>query len=202
IQPEVGGALHRPGLHVAVAGAGVVRPHRFADLAAEQLAQRLPHRLAEDVPEREVDRRAAAHLGAAAAVAEVADQVRLVPFDVARVLAHEVRRDGLVHVRFGGLRAVEGLAQADQAFVGMQAHPQDVGMRIQAYGLDLGDLHLVSIDGRYRTAAMVKPTSTPPGRLRACAEPPWNSAIRRTRYRPSPRWPRAPRPPSAGARTA
>jgi hypothetical protein len=97
VQPEVGRALHRSGLHVAVAGAGVVGPHGFPHPAAEQPAKRQADRLAEDVPEGEVDGRAAAHLGAAAGKAEVAHQVALMALDVPRVLPQQVRCDGLVH---------------------------------------------------------------------------------------------------------
>jgi hypothetical protein len=35
----------------------------------------------------------------------------------------------------------EGLSQADQALIGVDTDPQDIGKLAQAQGLNLGDLH-------------------------------------------------------------
>ena len=71
---------------VAVAGARVVRADRIAARAAEDPVQRLPDRLAAEVPQRDVDRRGGTHLRAATRGSDVAAQRARMRFDLARVL--------------------------------------------------------------------------------------------------------------------
>ena len=85
--------------------------------------------------------RAAAHFGARSDEADVADEMRLVRLDVARVLADQVGRDEAVDVAFGGGRTVERLAEARDALVGLDLHPEDVGKLLRADGLDGRDFH-------------------------------------------------------------
>ena len=46
-----------------------------------------------------------------------------------------------MQISFDRLRTHKGLAQTDQAFIGMQPDPEDVGKLPQAQGLNLSDLH-------------------------------------------------------------
>ncbi len=125
---------------VLVAGAGVVDADRVAALAAQRRVHGHAGRLAEHVPQRDVDGRVAARLDAGAAPAEIAGQVAVARLDGQRVLPHQARRRPLVQVGLDGLRAHEGLAQPDQALVGVQAHPEDVGKLTEPDGFELGDL--------------------------------------------------------------
>ena len=58
--------------------------------AAEQLRDRLPGHAAEQVPQRDVDRRVAAHFGAGGAEPQVAGQVFRDPVDLQRVAAESL----------------------------------------------------------------------------------------------------------------
>ena len=49
-----------------------------------------------------------------------------------------------MQIGLDGLGAHEGLAQPDQALVGVQAHPEDVGKLAEADGFELSDLHAMS----------------------------------------------------------
>jgi hypothetical protein len=70
-QAPVVRALPAARADVAGPGAGVVDPHRRRDRPAEQLRQRQPRPLPEDVPEGEVNSGVAAGLGAGTLVADV-----------------------------------------------------------------------------------------------------------------------------------
>ena len=79
---------------------------------------------AEQVPERDVDRREGAALGAGGAGRE-----RSAPasgLDPERVLAEQVRGRRLVHPGGDGLGAQERLAEADQPLVGVHADVAEV----------------------------------------------------------------------------
>ena len=54
-------------------------------------------------------------------------QVRLVAFYGAWILPDQIGCDGLMDMALRRMRPIEGLAQADHAFVGVDEHPQDVG---------------------------------------------------------------------------
>src|SRR5450432_1864245 len=88
---------------VAVAGAGVVDSEALAGEAAKELRHRLTERLAEEIPEGEIDGGVAADLDAARreAVEMAADamlQRVVVTVDLARILAEEIGRAGLVDI--------------------------------------------------------------------------------------------------------
>jgi hypothetical protein len=68
-------------------------------------------------------------------------QVVVVRLDGQRVLAQQVGRGEFVDLRLHGLRAAEGFAQADQAAVGVDLHPGDVGIGGHMDRVDLRDLH-------------------------------------------------------------
>ncbi len=129
---------------VAVAGAGVVRADRIAACAAEDTVQRLPGRLATEVPERDVDRRGRPHLRAAACGSDVAPQGARVRFDPARVLAQQVAGDR-VNVRFDRVREEERLAEPDESLVGMDEDVQKARELVQAQRVDARDLHRLSV---------------------------------------------------------
>ena len=61
--------------------------------------------------------------------------------DLERVLADQVGRDGLVQVRLDRLRAEKGLAQSDDALVGVDTHPEDIGELVHPDRLEFRDLH-------------------------------------------------------------
>ena len=92
---------------------------------AEQPPDRLAERLAVDIPERDVDRRIAAHLGAGIARADIdAAQRAVVQLDVARILADQIGGDIVVDVAGDRTRRPEGLAGADDAGIGVDAQPE------------------------------------------------------------------------------
>ena len=145
-QAPVVGQLADVLAHVAIAGAGVVDADLRARQAAQQLMDRLAGRLAEDVPERDVERGQAAHLGAAAGEADVGVEQRArVPVDRERVLAEQARRRRLVDVGDRGVRPEERLAEADQALVGVHVHPEQIRELVELNGLDRGDLHALRL---------------------------------------------------------
>ena len=146
-QAPVRGRLHRLRPHVAITGTGVVDADPVAAFAAEQLIERLPRRLAEEVPQRDVDRRGGADLDADRLEPEVPlEEVPAVALDLERVLAEEIRRARFVDLSLDRRDRVEGLAQADEALVGVDADPEDVGELAETDRLDRGDFH------RYRTS--------------------------------------------------
>jgi hypothetical protein len=103
---------------------------------------RLTGGLAEDVPERDVDRRGAAHLGAGARKPQVVVQERArMAIDRQRVLADQARRCGFVDVGGDRVRPEKGLAQADQTRVGVHVDPEQVGKLVELDGLDRRDSH-------------------------------------------------------------
>ena len=137
----VGHRLRTRVAYVLVAGAGVVDADRVARASAQHVGDRPAVDLAEEVPQRDVDRRVAARLDACAAPAEVVRQRGVDRLDPQRVAADELRRDGLVQIRFHGGRAHERLAEADRPLVGVEAHPQQVPELAEAQRLQRGDLH-------------------------------------------------------------
>jgi hypothetical protein len=134
--------LHRPLTDVAVAGAGVVDRDRLAARPSEELIERQPAHLSEEIPERDVDRRVATQLDAGARVPEVPAQRGHVTLDLERILPQQVRRDRLVQVRLDGASAEERLSQPDESVVGVHRDEKEVGELLEAQGVDASDLHL------------------------------------------------------------
>ena len=56
--------------------------------------------------------------------------------------AEQARRQRVVDVRFDGARAVECLADPDEAGVGVDVDPKQVRKLVEQDGLERGDLHL------------------------------------------------------------
>jgi hypothetical protein len=134
-------ARHRTRV-VVVARTGVVRANPLPALSAQQLADRLIHRLAEDVPKRDVDHGCRSNLGAAARESQIAaHELPAVRLDRERILAEQIRRDQLVNLRFHRGRAARSLAEPDQSFVRMNLREQQIRPIGQANGFDRGDLH-------------------------------------------------------------
>ena len=137
---------------VGGAGAGVVDPDFFPAEAAEQLVDRQAGRLAEQVPEGEIDRGIAPHLDAASGktrkmVTDLGHQRAGVALDPERVFPQKVRRAGLVDVGDRRLGIAEGLAETPEALVGLKLDPDEVAELGELDGLECGDLHLVASPG-------------------------------------------------------
>ena len=108
----VGDRLRAGIADVVVAGAGVVDADRSRERPPSMLGDRLAVRLAEEVPERDVDGRVAAHLGARSSASR--DSWRASPLmrlDLQRVAAEQLGRDRLVDVGLDGGGAQERLAE-------------------------------------------------------------------------------------------
>ena len=133
---ELAAPIHR-------AAARVVGGNAVVGEAAEHLPDRRPERLAEDVPERGIDRRQGPHLDARAAPTRRVVGVDRVPvaFDLARVLAEEERCRPRMDGRPDGLRHVVGVAGPDEALVGVHADEDQERDRVDLDGLECGDLH-------------------------------------------------------------
>ena len=96
--------------------------------------------LAGEVPERDVDRRGGAHLGAAAARADVAAQRARVPLDQGGILADQVAGDRM-DVRLDRVGEEERLAEPDEPLVGVDEHVHEARELLDAQGVDPRDLH-------------------------------------------------------------
>ena len=105
--------------------------------------QRLPGRLAAEIPQRDVDRRRRAHLRAAACGSDVAAQRACVRLDPARVLTEQVAGDR-VDVRFDRVREEERLAEPDESLVGVDEDVHEARELVQAQRVDARDLHSLS----------------------------------------------------------
>ena len=140
---QPGGLRHAA--DVAVAGAGVVGADPLARGAAEQLVDRLAADLAEEVPERDVDRRAAALLDAGGVEADERVQRRASGASIReRVLAEQVGGGRLVHPGRDGLGAEERLAEPADPLVGVDADVAEVRELADQDRLEPGDLHPAS----------------------------------------------------------
>ena len=129
-------AVHR-------AAAGVVGGDAVVGEAAEQLPDRRAERLAEDVPERGIDRGDRPHLDAGATPARRALRVEAVPvpLDLAGVLAQEHRGCPVVDGAADRGGGVVGVARPDQALVGVDADEDEERDLADLDGLERGDLH-------------------------------------------------------------
>jgi hypothetical protein len=106
------------------------------------LGDRLARRFAEEIPQRDVDRRIAAHFRAAGGKAEIAGQIAGDAIDGERIAADQFGRRRFVNIGFDGAGAHECLAESDKALVRMHAHPKKIGMFVDADGFEFDDLHL------------------------------------------------------------
>jgi len=107
--------------------------------------QRLSGRLAEQVPECDVDSRGGAHLHPGAGKAEVLVLQRAsMPVHLQRGLSEQQRRHRLVDVRLDRAGTEEGLAQPDQPLVGVDMEPEQIGELAEPDRLEARDLHGVS----------------------------------------------------------
>ena len=127
---------------VVVPRARVVDADPVATRSTEQLVDRLARRLAEDVPQGDVDGRVAPGLRARATVAhEQVVERSGVTIDLEGILAEQVRGDRLVDMSFHCLGAQTRLAQSHHALVGMHADPDLAGDLAETNGLETDDLH-------------------------------------------------------------
>src|SRR5215208_2468908 len=142
-------------------GAGIVDADIVPGRAAEQRVEWLAGRLPDNVPERHVDRRGGADLGAGAAEADIRPCRAGQRLDAASVRADEGGRDPLVDVGVDRGTAEPALAKPDQALVSMDANPDQRRARGEAHRLDLGDLHRSPKHPRQRSALEPKAPSRP-----------------------------------------
>ena len=141
VEPPVVGPPVRAAAHVAVARAGVVGADPVPAQAPQQLVDRLPGRLAEEVPERDVHGGAPAGLGAGAREADVGREVPADALDRERVPAEHRHRRRLVQVRLNRPGAEERLPEPREPFVGVHPHPQHVRKLVEPDRLERRDLH-------------------------------------------------------------
>ena len=134
--------------------AGVVDRHSRVRAPADQAPDGRAERLAEEVPERQVDRGENPHLGPAAdLVVEGPVELAPDPLDVPGVAPEETARDLGVDESGLGRVAGVGLAQAHEAGVGVEAQPGPVGPErrvvpaLPVDGVDAGDAHLRRVGG-------------------------------------------------------
>ena len=102
--------------------------------------ERLPCRLAAEIPERDVDGGRSAHLGAARCRADVAAQRASVRLDPAGILAEEIAGDG-VQVRLDCVREEERLAEPDETLVGVDEDVDEARELVEPERVDARDLH-------------------------------------------------------------
>ena len=143
---------------VLVAGAGVVGADALAGAAAQELDHGLVGGLAPQVPERDVDRRGGAGLDAGRAEAQIAVELGRDQVDRVRVDAEDAGGHDLVQERLDRGRGHEGLAQAVEAVLAVDADPEDVGELEQPDRLQLGDLHAdapVACSSSMRASSMI-----------------------------------------------
>src|SRR6185295_18021763 len=114
------------GPDVPVARAGVVDADRLARGASEELDDRLPGRLAGQVPQRNVHGRVAARFGPGAAGADVLREGDAEAVDRRGILAEQAHSGGLVKVRGDLVGPEESFPEPHQACVRVEAHETEV----------------------------------------------------------------------------
>ena len=150
--------------HVPVAGAGVVGADRRAGHPAQEVHHGPPRRLAEEVPERDVEGRVGPGLDSGRARADVIREREPEPVDGRRVPAEEAPGRGLVDVGGDGLGAEEGLAEAHQPLVGVKADEAEVGELAELDCLDGGHAHGTLSRARGLTRSRCPASPRPPSR--------------------------------------
>ncbi len=182
--------LPRRAAHVPRAGAGVVHPDPVPDRPAEQVDHRQPGTLAEQVPQRQVDRAVAAGLHAAALVADIGREQPGHALGGGVPFAEQHRGGRVVQVGLDRGGAEERLAEAGGAVVGVQPEQEQVGLGGRPQCLQRDDLHppIIRHPGRWwrRVRATCGRRSRPPrpgpqrrwqGRPAAgVQDPPWPEA--------------------------
>jgi hypothetical protein len=109
--------------------------------AAEELIDRLPGDPPPQIPQGEVDRRAAARLRPGAGEADIGNEIAVQALDLQRIAAEQNGRRGFMNERLRRARAEKGLAEAYGAFIGVKAYPDKIGEFVVAYGIDARDFH-------------------------------------------------------------
>ena len=137
VRPPVGAAPD-----VAVARAGVVGADPLPREPAQQLVDRLPGGLPEEVPERDVHRRPPPGLDSGAGEADVGRQIAADPLDGEGVAAEHGHRRRLVEIRLDGPRPEERLPEPDEPLVGVHPHPEHVRELVEPHRLERRDLHV------------------------------------------------------------
>ena len=113
--------------HVAIAGAGVVDAELVATQSAQHLVHRLLADLAEDVPQRDVDRRSCAVLRAGGRLRHrQVDHLLVERFDLQRIASDQSSGQRFVDVRLDRAGAIERFAEPDHSAVGVDADPEHV----------------------------------------------------------------------------
>ena len=140
-KPVIRGGLPGRLLDVIGPGAGVVGADLVAGEAAQKLRDRLAGGLAEQVPQRDVERRIAAHLGPGRTEAHIARQLRRQPAYRQWIAPDHPRGHIVVQMRFDRRRAEKGLPQPGQTLVGMHQDPDQVGTFGNSDRFQPGDLH-------------------------------------------------------------
>ena len=109
--------------------------------AAQELIDRLLGDAAPQIPQREIDRRAAARLRPGASEAYIGNEIAVNALDLQRIAADQGGRCRLMDERLRRAGAEKGLAQADHPGIGMDPHPEEIGEFIEADCLNACDFH-------------------------------------------------------------
>src|SRR5690606_8270440 len=129
---------------IGVARAGIVGADRLPRQATEQLMDWLAGYLAKNIPKRDVYRRGSANFHARRAKADIGLQQQLGDtVDLQRVLVKKQRCNIAMDIGGDRISAAEGLAKPDNAFVGVDLHPQYVVEVRKLHRFDSCDLHSV-----------------------------------------------------------
>ena len=143
VAPEPGVDILRARLlHIVRAGAGVVDADGVAGAPAEQGMQGQPGVLAQAVPQRHVECRGGAHLGAGRRVADrVTRELAVDGADAGGVAAEHQRRDDFMQEGVDRAGREEGLAQAGDPRVRLDDQPQQVVVVAGADRFERGNVH-------------------------------------------------------------
>jgi hypothetical protein len=127
---------------IAIAGAGVVDAQLVPTQSAQHLVHRLLANLAEDVPQRDVDRRRRAIFRAGGRLRHrKVDHFLAQCFDVQRIAADQPSGERIVDMRLDRARSVERFAESDDFTVRVDAHPQYVREFFGPQGFKRSDFH-------------------------------------------------------------
>src|SRR5271154_1363586 len=140
-ESPVPGVLSARLTHIGDARAGVVGADRGSRETAEQLGDRLAHRLAEHIPQRDVEGRIAARLNSGRAEAEIASQVLGESIDGQWIASEHPGSQDFVEIGFDRSWREESFTQPDQAFVGVDMQPYQIREFLEPYRFYRCDLH-------------------------------------------------------------